>query len=118
MPLSEGALSAVRNWIGTESPPTDLTLHAYYDAGYSPKAIVESVFRQWLAELLNPENPAQIGAAGVITLGTQANIQGIQKALEELALMDDNLGWDDDENVMVPSGVIGVQQMRRVGYRR
>jgi hypothetical protein len=117
MPLSEGALSTVRNWIGVEEPPTDLELHATFDAGNSPKAIVEGIFRRWLAELINPANPAQIGAAGVITLGTQANIAAIQKELDRLRLMPDDLGWDDEDG-MSPFGIIGVQRMVRVGYRR
>jgi hypothetical protein len=117
MPLSEGSLAKVRTWVGTEAP-TDLELQAIYatDGFGTPKAVVEGVLRQRLADFLAEH--AQLSAAGVITLGSQANIVGLQKELELLAAQPDNLGWDDETGELTPFGIINVQRMVRVGYRR
>ena len=117
MPLSEGSLSRVRNWVGTDAP-TNAELQAIYATpGYgTAKAVVEGVLRQRLADFLAEH--AQLSTAGVITLGSQANIVGLQKELELLAKQPDNLGWDDELGELTPFGIIGVQEMRRVGWRR
>jgi hypothetical protein len=119
MPLSAGSLHVVRNWIGEAEPPTDTELHAMYDADGvgSPKAVVEGILRRRLHQLIHPDNPAQLSAASVVSFNASANIKALQDELARLALMPDDLGWDD-ENDTFQLGLIGVQQMRRAGYRR
>lgn len=115
MPLSEGSLARVREWVGTIEP-TDLELHTLYDSvGYgTAKSVALGILRQRLQNFLT--EAAQLAAAGTITLGTQANIVGLQKEIEKLEKWPDNLGWDDIEQEAI--AMIGVQQMKRVGWRR
>lgn len=105
----------IRDWIGTATPPTDPELIALHDDLGSPRAVVESTLRRRWAEFVS--NPASFGVSGQYTQNAAANIEALERALARLAGMPDDLGWDEDEGVLTAS-TIGVQRMRRIGFRR
>jgi hypothetical protein len=114
--LSDGLLGTIRSWVGTAVPPTDSELEASYDLWGSAKTVVEKILRQRRADWL--ASPASFSGLGILTTNATTNIEAIERDLAQLALMTDDLGWDDSTGEVVPTGLVTSYPMRRAGYRR
>lgn len=114
MAMSEGLLRVVRSYVGTENP-TDAELNARYMAVGSARTVVEQTLRQRRADFV--ADPASYTIGGKYTQNAATNIIALERDLDRLAMLPDDLGVDPETGEVTPF-LMGVQWIRRVGPRR
>jgi len=114
MAMSEGLLRVARSYVGTESP-TDVELNARFDETGSARTTVEQILRQRRADFV--ADPASYTIGGKYTQNAASNIIALERDLDRLLMLPDDLGVDPVTGEVTPPAM-RVQAMRRVGPRR
>lgn len=88
MALTADQLAAVREEIGTATPPSDADLDVIHERVGGLVGVVRAVWRVRLANLL--ATPASLNVPGQVGLNWGANIKAIQERLAELSRYPDD----------------------------